>query len=127
MHCCPVCLSLDSLPLITVTRAPLIGCLFADSMPDALAAEIGDLELVQCTECTHIYNRAFEPERIRYVPGYENALGYSQHHHAQLTATVDHLIRDHGLRHKYIAELGCVEEAILALDTIQRRYIGPFE
>ena len=65
MHCCPVCLSLGSLPLITVTRVPLIGCLFPESMPDALATEIGDLELVQCTECTHIYNRAFESERIR--------------------------------------------------------------
>jgi SAM-dependent methyltransferase len=114
MHCCPVCLSLGSLPLITVPRVPLIGCLFAESMPDALATEIGDLELVQCTECTHIYNRAFESERIRYVPGYENALGYSQRHNAQLTATVDHLICDHGLRHKYIAELGCGDANFLA-------------
>ena len=114
MLCCPVCSSSDSLPLITVTRAPLIGCLFTDSMPDALAAETGNLELVQCTDCTHIYNRAFEPERIRYGPGYENALGCSQHHRAQLTATVDHLIRDHGLRHKHIVELGCGDANFLS-------------
>jgi SAM-dependent methyltransferase len=93
---------------------PLIGCLFAHSFSDALAAELGTLDLVQCHECTHIYNRAFEPERVRYVPGYENALGFSAHHRAQLTARVDQLIHNHRLKKKFIAEIGCGDAEFLS-------------
>lgn len=93
---------------------PLIGCLFAHSLADALAAERGTLDLVQCHECTHIYNRAFEPERVRYVPGYENALGFSGHHRAQRTARVDQLIHNHRLKKKFVAEIGCGDAEFLS-------------
>src|SRR5262245_36477053 len=107
MQRCPVCSASDPLPLVTVTGMPLIGCLFAESQSEALGAETGTIDLVRCRECTHVYNRAFEPARIKYGPSYENALGVSQHHRAELSARVDHLIRNWRLTKKFIVELGC--------------------
>jgi hypothetical protein len=43
---------------------PLIGCQFAESRANALGAARGTLEPSWCEACGHIYNRAFEPERI---------------------------------------------------------------
>lgn len=104
---CPVCSTSDAFPLVAVARMPLIGCLFAESESDAADAECGTLDIVVCPECGHIYNRAFDSERIKYVAGYDNALGFSPHHRAQSKAKAKHLIHTHGLRHKVIVDIGC--------------------
>jgi SAM-dependent methyltransferase len=94
---------------------PLIGCAFADSRSEALLVECGAIELVRCPECTHVYNRAFEPERVKYAPGYENALGFSPHYNAYLSATAERLICTYELRRKSIVEIGCGSADLLSL------------
>src|SRR4051794_36205840 len=103
---CPVCSQTDSLPLLTVKNVPLIGCVFAESQLEAQRAECGTIELALCPECSHVYNRAFEPERVGYTPGYENALGFSTHYNEYLRETAGRLIRAYGLRKKSIVEIG---------------------
>jgi SAM-dependent methyltransferase len=93
---------------------PVIACQFADSRTTAREVARGTLELSLCAACGHVYNRAFEPERIAYVPGYENALGFSPRHRAELDATVDRLIDDYALRGKSVIEIGCGSADFLA-------------
>jgi SAM-dependent methyltransferase len=107
MLACPVCSESAPSPLARVAQMPLIGCQFADSPDDARATARGTLELCLCEACGHVYNRAFEPERIAYVPGYDNALGFSARHRAELDATVDRLIDRYALRGKSAVEIGC--------------------
>jgi SAM-dependent methyltransferase len=107
MLACPVCSDSTSSPLARVAEMPLIGCQFAASPGEARAAARGTLELSLCGTCGHVYNRAFEPERIAYVPGYDNALGFSARHRAELDATVDRLIDRYALRGKSVVEIGC--------------------
>jgi SAM-dependent methyltransferase len=90
-----------------MTAMPLIGCQFADSRAAALQAPRGTIELVQCQACGHIYNRAFEPDRMRYAPGYDNALGFSPRHRSEMEATVDRLIGTYALQGKSVIEIGC--------------------
>lgn len=74
----------------------------------------GTLDLILCKGCGHIYNRAFEPDRIAYVTGYDNALGFSSRHRAEVDATVERLIRGYALRGKSIVEFGCGDAEFLA-------------
>jgi SAM-dependent methyltransferase len=115
MLSCPVCSESASLPLGTIREMPLIGCQFAESRADALRAARGTLDLTLCNACGHIYNRAFEPERIRYVSGYENALGFSPRHRAQLNATIERLICSYALHQKSVVEIGCGSADFLSL------------
>jgi SAM-dependent methyltransferase len=97
-----------SSPLASVPEMPVLGCQFAESRTAARQAARGTLELSLCEACGHVYNRAFEPERIVYVPGgYENALTFSPRHRAELDATVHRLIDDYGLRGRSVIEIGC--------------------
>jgi hypothetical protein len=112
---CLVCSQSDALPLLTVEHVPLLGCVFAESRSEAQLAECGPIELVLCPECTHIYNRAFQPERVGYAPGYENALGFSSHYCAYLSATAERLIHTYELRNKSIVEIGCGSADLLSL------------
>ena len=112
---CPVCSRPDTVPLLTLTRMPLLECVFSESRQEALDVECGTIDLVLCPECSHIYNRAFEPERIKYMDGYENALGFSPRHRAYLSEKVDHLIRTYQLQNKSIVEIGCGNADFISL------------
>jgi len=94
---------------------PLIGCRFAETRAAARQAISGTLDVALCRECGHIYNRAFEPDRIDYAPGYENALGFSPRHRAELNATVERLTRSYALHRKSIVEFGCGAAEFLSL------------
>jgi hypothetical protein len=112
---CPVCSESAPLPLSTLTDMPLTTCQFAESRADALRAARGPLELVLCKSCGHIYNRAFEPNRVAYSPGYENALNFSARHRTESEATVECLIRSYALHHKTVVEVGCGTAEFLSL------------
>jgi SAM-dependent methyltransferase len=98
-----------------VTGVPLLGCVFAESRAEALQAACGTIDLVACPECSHIYNRGFEPERIGYTLGYENSLGYSARYSDYLSATAERLLRTYELRRKSIIEIGCGSADLLTL------------
>jgi SAM-dependent methyltransferase len=115
MVLCPVCSESAPFPLSVISEMPLIGCQLAQSRADALRAARGPLELVMCKACDHIYNRAFAPERIDYVYGYENALDFSPRHRAHSNATVERLVRRYGLDHKSVLEIGCGTGEFLSL------------
>jgi len=94
---------------------PLTTCQFAESRANALHAARGTLELVLCKSCGHIYNRAFEPSRVDYSSGYENALHFSVRHRTETEATVERLIRRYALHHKTVVEVGCGTAEFLSL------------
>ncbi len=107
MITCPVCSASEVVSLYTIRGVPRIGCQFVESAADARSAERGDLELVACGDCGHVYNRTFEPEWALYVPGYENALGFSARQRSEMETISNRLIHDYGLRDKSILEIGC--------------------
>lgn len=104
---CPVCGSSECRPLVGARDVPVIACLFAFSREEALASPRGDIELVACANCDHVYNQAFAAEKLSYTGAYENTLGFSRRHRAHMEAKVDRLIAQHDLRDKVIVEIGC--------------------
>ncbi|HUZ34084.1 MAG TPA: class I SAM-dependent methyltransferase [Xanthobacteraceae bacterium] len=104
---CPVCGTIAHDKLVLVRAVPLIGCQIAASRAEALAVGRGDLDIVACRECHHVFNRAFEPERIAYRQGYENSLGFSRRHRAHIDTIVSSLIERYDLRSKTVVEIGC--------------------
>ncbi len=104
---CPVCDNGAYQKLLAISGMPLLECSFSHSRDEALAAETGDIDLVSCLNCGHVYNRAFAPERIRYSADYENALNFSARHRDYLDRTVEELIDRYALVNKKIIEIGC--------------------
>jgi hypothetical protein len=113
MLSCPVCSDSSSLLLCTVMEMPLIGCQFAELHAEALRATRGTLELTLCKGCGRIYNRAFEPDRVAYGPGYDSALSFSSRHRAELNAT-ERLICSYALHGYSVGEFGCGAAEFLA-------------
>jgi SAM-dependent methyltransferase len=110
---CIVCGSEDLVHLAFVERVPISCNTPAPSKRAALDVERGDIALTGCRGCGHVFNRAFDPDRIAYGHGYENALDFSPRFRRYAEETVRRLVGRHGLQGRRIAEIGCGHGAFL--------------
>jgi SAM-dependent methyltransferase len=81
----------------------------------AVNASRGDIWLVFCNTCGHLFNRSFDPKLVEYTQSYENSLHYSarfQHYATELAQT---LVERHRLYGRDIVEVGCGQGDFLRL------------
>ena len=102
---CPVCESAEYEDLLSLAGLPVL--VNAQVRPsDAAEVETGDIDLVVCLACAHMYNRSFDPALLDYDATYENTLHFSAHFQRFATGLRDRLIQDHDLVGASVAELG---------------------
>ncbi len=93
--------------VVAIERAPVLCNQLCHSRDEALAAAVASIDLASCTNCGHLYNASFEPERIVYSADYENALHFS----ARFREYSDELVRSLNARHALadtsVLEVGC--------------------
>jgi SAM-dependent methyltransferase len=112
---CPVCGGTDTEEVFTLRAVPVV---LNQLWPDAAAARdapVGDVELVLCAGCALIWNRAFDPGRMVYAPGYENALHFSPRFQAFAEELAAGLVARHGLEGRHVVEIGCGDGYMLDL------------
>ncbi len=102
---CPVCASSSVTDVLSLSGLPV--AINAQTTPEAApSVERGDMELVVCTVCSHLFNAAFDPEASAYDSSYENTLHFSPHFQAHAKALAARLVDDHGLAGTKVAEAG---------------------
>lgn len=112
---CPVCGNTHPQPVFTLGHMPIICNQLWPDADAARAAPSGDVDLVRCPDCTMIWNAAFEPERMVYAPGYENALHFSPKFQAFADALAQGLMERFDLKGKHVFEIGCGDGHMLDL------------
>lgn len=102
---CPVCggsraedvLSLPALPILMNAQVR------PEEAPDVPR---GDIDLVVCLGCGHLFNRSFDPGLLDYDVTYENTLHFSEQFRQYARALAERLVASHGLVGGTVAELG---------------------
>ncbi len=84
-------------------------------LESAKSAPSGDIDLVVCKSCTYIWNRAFDPARMEYAPGYENALHFSPSFQDFAETLAASLVGKFDLKGKHVVEIGCGDGHMLSL------------
>jgi hypothetical protein len=103
---CTVCRSDEIRPLLLIDGVPAHCNLLWPGRQEALAATRGDIHLCFCPQCGHLFNAAFDAERMAYTQEYENSLHFSPLFQEYATALAQELIERHDLRGKEIVEIG---------------------
>ncbi len=103
---CTVCGGADLRPVIEIPRVPVHCNLLWERREEALAAPRGDIDLVFCPRCGHLFNRAFAPHLTAYSQAYENSLHYSPRFQAYADDLAHRLTERYGLRGKRVIEIG---------------------
>lgn len=104
---CPVCLGSGGEAFHHLYRVPLHDGLLYGTREEAVECELGDIELIFCPDCGHIWNRLFEPDRLEFHPGYDISLHHSPVYAEFVDALARRLIREHELAGRTVLEIGC--------------------
>ena len=114
INSCPVCAEPTCTPVLTLTDLPLVAN--ATVTPhDGPHVLTGDVDLVMCHACAHLYNKAFETERLVYDNAYQNTLHYSALFRDHASTLADRLVVDFDLVGATVAEIGCGPGHLLSM------------
>jgi SAM-dependent methyltransferase len=114
-HSCLVCGSGDLTQVIELGRIPVQCSSLISTREQALKAATGDIQLVLCRNCGHMFNAAFNPDLVEYDGDYENSLDCSPAFTAYLKSVATGLFRRYGLRGRSVLEIGCGQASFLKL------------
>lgn len=103
---CPVCTSTGLQHILDLPQLPVLANVLWENQEDALAAPRGDVSLVFCDNCGHVFNRAFDPQAMEYDAQYENSLHFSPRFQQYADQLAHYLVDQYHLRGKKIVEIG---------------------
>lgn len=111
---CPVCDSVATSPCITLADVPIYCSVLYSTKDSALAAPKGDINLVFCQDCGHLYNGTFDAQKIEYGADYDNSLHYSGKFRQYAESLAKDLVDRYHLHGKKIVEIACGKGDFLA-------------
>jgi SAM-dependent methyltransferase len=112
---CPACGSTDLRQFLSLPQVPVHCNMLYPSRDEATAAPRGDLRLVFCQACAHVFNGAFDPSLMEYTQAYENSLHFSPRFQQYAENLADDLIARYDIRGKTVIDIGCGKGDFLAL------------
>lgn len=112
---CVVCGRDDLVPVLQVERVPVFCNVLWPSRAEAIDAPRGDIALAFCEGCGLLRNVAFDPDLVRYSPGYENSLHFSPSFQRFAEDLARGLIDRYDLRGRHVIDVGCGRGDFLSL------------
>ena len=117
---CPVCATPDPEPVFALENVPAHVAVVYPSPEAAREVARGDIRLVLCASCGHVWNAAFDPALTDYSEPYDASLHHSPAYAAFLETTADDIARRHRLHvptqegaGRLAVEVGCGEGTFL--------------
>jgi hypothetical protein len=93
--------------LLNVGEMPVLCNQLCLSEEAARSVSFGRVEVAFCRDCGHVFNPAFDADKLRYSPHYENSLHCSGMFQSYADGLVVELVDRYGLRKKKVVEIGC--------------------
>lgn len=112
---CPVCKSDALTPCFAATAAPVHCNVLCTTREQALTVARGDIQLLACGDCAHVFNAVFDESLADYTGAYENSLHYSPTFRNYAETQAAALIERHNLRGRTVVEIGCGDAYFLRL------------
>jgi hypothetical protein len=113
---CPNCRSAGCChPFYEARGVPTNSCLLVEDRARALRFPTGDIVLAVCSECSFIFNAAWDPERTVYSDQYEETQGFSPTFNTFNRAIAEELVSTYDVRGKTVLEIGCGKGEFLTL------------
>ena len=112
---CPVSGSTEIERLIEFPEVPVLCNVLYDDRESARNAPRGDLDLAYAPQSGHLFNAAFDPDKIDYTSTYENSLHHSPRFQRYATSLADRLIDTYDVRTQTVLEIGCGNGEFLSL------------
>ena len=103
---CPVCGADGGEQVHLVPAVPVNSCLLVDTAQEARSLPTARLELVTCSRCGHLANRAFDERLARYTDRYEDSQAFSPTFMEYASDLADQWVSTWDLRGRTVVEIG---------------------
>jgi len=113
IDCCPLCESRELAGFLHRPAVPVHQNLLLNSPEQARSITRGDLEMVVCSHCGFVFNRAFDHSLLSYGQDYDNNQACSSSFQQHLDGLVALLLDEKGVRNRQVVEVGCGQGAFL--------------
>lgn len=104
---CPVCTSTDTHCFHSQREVPTQCGFLAPTREQALSAPVGEIALQHCRSCSHIWNRAFDPDLVGFHADYDLSQFYSPAYRQYSEESISRLDFRYGLSGKTAVEIAC--------------------
>ncbi len=104
---CPVCGSAALANFLRREGVPVHQHLAMRDPEEARRIDRGTLDLAVCESCGFIFNREFDPAKLRYGASYDNTQECSPFFSGYLDRLVSQLVDVEGVRRNLVVEVGC--------------------
>jgi SAM-dependent methyltransferase len=104
---CPVCAGPAGESFFSLAGVAVNEGYLAPTPDGARGVTRGDIELVHCNACGHVWNRRFDPDLLRFDPAYDISMFHSQAYRDYIDASLARLIRTYNLSGKTALEIAC--------------------
>ena len=123
---CVVCGSSNIFIFLEIVDVPVLCNVLWSDYDHACTVSRGDICLVFCRSCCHIFNIAFQPEAMKYDGDYENSLHFSPRFQKYAVNLAERLVDSFKLYDKDVIEIGCGKGDFLRLlcDSGRNRGVG---
>ena len=103
---CPICGAQEFIDFFQAKDIPAQDGVVWPTQDSAINAQIGEINLVCCHQCSYIFNKAHDSQKITFLD-YDFSLHYSSTYQQFNKAVIENLIKRHHLQHKTILDVGC--------------------
>lgn len=104
---CPVCTSDSTRSFFEEHNLPVREGYLAPTAAEAIACDRGDITLFFCSSCGHIWNNAFDADKLRFDPEYDVSMFHSAAYRTYIAAAIDRLKSRYALEGKVALEIAC--------------------
>ena len=113
VDCCPLCGAAETEMFLERTAVPVHQNLLLNSIEQAKSIDQGDLEMMACSGCGFVFNRAFDLSLLQYGQDYDNNQACSSSFQQHLDSLVSMLLDEKGVCGRQVVEVGCGQGAFL--------------
>lgn len=104
---CRVCDARELTPSLDFHQVPVHCNVQWSTREQALQAPRATIRLACCRSCGHVFNEAFEPQRVSYDSSYENSLHFSPRFRSYAESLANRLVEKYDVRNRTVIEIGC--------------------
>lgn len=112
---CPVCSASSPETVFYLEDVPAHVAVVYPTPESARTVARGDIHLVLCPSCGHVWNASYDPALTDYSETYDASLHHSATYRVFLEETADALARRHRLTGRTVVGVGCGEGTFLRL------------
>ena len=104
---CPVCESTQTRSFFSQSGVPTRCGYLASAREEALNSPLGDIHLQHCQSCAHIWNSAFDPEKIGFNSNYDFSQYHSPKYREYISRSIDRLKARYDLAGSTALDVAC--------------------